>query len=48
MTGTADCSHLRVTIRRLTSARHDALIALGEDPVTSEILPVIPIAPTNA
>lgn len=48
MTGAADCSRLRVTIRRLAIARHDALTALDEDPATSEIFPAVPIEPPNA
>ena len=47
MTGAPDPSRLRNTVRRLAKARTEALIALGEDPDSSIILPAVPVSPSE-
>jgi len=48
LTGAPDCARLRVIIRRFTKARHDALVGLGQDRMSSDVLPAAPIAPFDA
>jgi hypothetical protein len=45
LTGAQDLSlpALRLSIRRLARARRKALIALGEDPGMSDLLPAVPV-----
>ena len=48
ITRTPDLSRLRVTARRLEKARHEALVALGQDPNSPEVLPFAPTIPHDA
>ena len=48
ITGAPDPSRLRITARRLAQARHEALVALGQDPKSPEVLPFAPIVPYDA
>lgn len=48
ITGEPDLSRLRATLLRMAKARREALIALGEDPNTSDLLPQVETIPHDA
>lgn len=48
LTGVPDYSRLKRIIPEFAQARREALIALGEDPDTSNLLPVVPVIREDA